>query len=158
MVLNDVIHPHNRKGKIGILVLYRGYVAVDGDSIRFKVWAASRRKTSYYRADRWPTVTLRVQVPSNHILTQNLYYNYHYPKPKYPIIVYLDPLGYCISLTIYVPRLPVQYAFRVRPVQVVMSLCLKARFLSPRYPRKKISFLHACKGSHTPKSIKYPKH
>ena len=25
--------------------------------------------------------TLRVQVPNNHILTQNLYYNYYYPKP-----------------------------------------------------------------------------
>ena len=37
--------------------------------------------------------TLRVQVPNNHILTQNLYYNYYYPKPKYLIIGYLDPLG-----------------------------------------------------------------
>ena len=37
--------------------------------------------------------TLRVQVPNNHILTQNLYYNYNYPKPKYLIIGYLDPLG-----------------------------------------------------------------
>ena len=25
-------------------------------------------------------VTLRVQVPNNHILTQNLYYNFYYPK------------------------------------------------------------------------------
>ena len=38
--------------------------------------------------------TLRVQVPNNHILTQNLYYNYYYPKPKYLIIGYMDPLGY----------------------------------------------------------------
>ena len=40
-------------------------------------------------------LTLRVQVPDNHILTQNLYYNYnyYYPKPKYLIIGYLDPLG-----------------------------------------------------------------
>ena len=37
--------------------------------------------------------TLRVQVPNNHILTQNLYYNYYYPKPKYLIIGYMDPLG-----------------------------------------------------------------
>ena len=37
--------------------------------------------------------TLRVQVPNNSILTQNLYYNYYYPKPKYLIIGYLDPLG-----------------------------------------------------------------
>ena len=36
---------------------------------------------------------LRVQVPNNHILTQNLYYNYYYPKPKYLIIGYMDPLG-----------------------------------------------------------------
>ena len=36
---------------------------------------------------------LRVQVPNNHILTQNLYYNYYYPNPKYPIIGYMDPLG-----------------------------------------------------------------
>ena len=39
------------------------------------------------------SLTLRVQVPNNHILTQNLYYNYYYPKPKYQIIGYLDPLG-----------------------------------------------------------------
>ena len=38
-------------------------------------------------------ITLRVQVPSNHILTQNLYYNYYCPKPKYQIIGYMDPLG-----------------------------------------------------------------
>ena len=37
--------------------------------------------------------TLRVQVPNNHVLTQNLYYNSYYPKPKYLIIGYLDPLG-----------------------------------------------------------------
>ena len=39
------------------------------------------------------SVTLRVQVLNNHILTQNQYYNYYYPKPKYPIIGYMDPLG-----------------------------------------------------------------
>ena len=38
--------------------------------------------------------TLRVQVPNNHILTKNLYYNYYYPNPKYVIIGYMDPLGY----------------------------------------------------------------
>ena len=32
-------------------------------------------------------------VPNNHILTQNLYYNYYYPNPKYLIIGYMDPLG-----------------------------------------------------------------
>ena len=38
-------------------------------------------------------VTLRVQVPNIHILAQNLYYNYHYPNPKYLIVGHLDPLG-----------------------------------------------------------------
>ena len=33
------------------------------------------------------------QVPNSHILTQNLYYKYYYPKPKYLIIGYLDPLN-----------------------------------------------------------------
>ena len=37
--------------------------------------------------------TLRVQVPNHDILTQNLYHNYYYPKPKYLVIGYLDPLG-----------------------------------------------------------------
>ena len=37
--------------------------------------------------------TLRVQVPYNHILAQNLYYKYYYPKLKYLIIGYMDPLG-----------------------------------------------------------------
>ena len=36
---------------------------------------------------------LRVQVPNNHILTQNLCHNHYYPKTKYLIIGYLDPLG-----------------------------------------------------------------
>ena len=35
--------------------------------------------------------TLRVQVPNNHILAQNLYYNYYYQYPKYLIIGSLDP-------------------------------------------------------------------
>ena len=34
--------------------------------------------------------TLRVQVPNNHILTPNLFYNYYYPNPKYPNIGYMD--------------------------------------------------------------------
>ena len=42
-------------------------------------------------AQRCPE-TLRVQVPTNHILTKNVYYNYYYRKPKYLIIGYL-PLG-----------------------------------------------------------------
>ena len=39
------------------------------------------------------TRTLRVQVPNNHILAQNQYYNYYYPKPKYLVIGYMDSLG-----------------------------------------------------------------
>ena len=43
---------------------------------------------------RYPNnLTLRVQVPNNHICTQNLYYNSYYVKPKYLIIGYMDPLG-----------------------------------------------------------------
>ena len=42
--------------------------------------------------------TLRVQVPNNHILTQNHYYNSYYPNPKYLIIGYMDPLGYVNSV------------------------------------------------------------
>ena len=38
-------------------------------------------------------MTLRVQVPSNHILTPNLYHNSRYPKPKYLTMGYLDPEG-----------------------------------------------------------------
>ena len=48
----------------------------------------------YLRARQNPHYhTLRLQVANNHILTQNLYYNYYDPKPKYLIIGYLDPLG-----------------------------------------------------------------
>ena len=42
-------------------------------------------------------LTLRVQVPNNHnILTQNLYQNYYDPNPKYPIVAYMDFLGYIL--------------------------------------------------------------
>ena len=37
---------------------------------------------------------LRVQVSNNHILTPNLYYNYHYPNPKYQKYWVHGPLGY----------------------------------------------------------------
>ena len=46
-----------------------------------------------YRLQFRCSLTLRVQVPNNYILTQNLYYSYYYPNPKYPIIGYMDPLG-----------------------------------------------------------------
>ena len=45
------------------------------------------------RAFATASVTLRVQVLNNHMLTQNQFYNYFYPKPKYLIIGYMDPLG-----------------------------------------------------------------
>ena len=45
---------------------------------------------------------LRVQVPNNHILTQNQYYTYYYPKPKNLIIGYMDP----INLNLMYPYIP----------------------------------------------------
>ena len=47
-------------------------------------------------------LSLRVQVPSNHILTQDLYYSSYYPKPKYLIIGYMDPLNREYR---YIPRI-----------------------------------------------------
>ena len=44
--------------------------------------------------------SLRVTVPNNHILTQNLYYNYYYPNPKYLIIGYMDTKPY---ISLYTP-------------------------------------------------------
>ena len=38
-------------------------------------------------------LSLRVQVPNNHTLAQNLYYDFYYAKHKYLIIGYLDRLG-----------------------------------------------------------------
>ena len=50
----------------------------------------------YYHGKYLEAITLRVQVPNNHILTQNLCHNFYYQKPKYLIIWYMDPLGYVI--------------------------------------------------------------
>ena len=36
-------------------------------------------------------MALRVQVPNDHILAQNLHQNHYYPKPKYLMIGYMDP-------------------------------------------------------------------
>ena len=36
-------------------------------------------------------------VHNSHMLTQNLYNNYYYPKPKYELIGYWDPLGPCLA-------------------------------------------------------------
>ena len=41
--------------------------------------------------------SLRVQVPNDPILTQNLHYNYYYPNPEHLIIGYMDPLGFIPS-------------------------------------------------------------
>ena len=46
-----------------------------------------------------------VQVPNIYILTQNLYYNYYYPKPKYPIFGYLDPFKVTNSVDDIIPKL-----------------------------------------------------
>ena len=43
---------------------------------------------------------------NNHILTQDLYYNYYYLTPKYLIIGYMDLLGYIMQgSNICTPRL-----------------------------------------------------
>ena len=43
-------------------------------------------------------LTLRVQVPNNHILTQNLFYNHYYQNPEYQIVGYMDPKGLASSV------------------------------------------------------------
>ena len=55
-----------------------------------QAWNTRRGPNKEY----WPLVTLRVQVPNNHILTQILYYNCYYPNPKYLVIGHMDPLAY----------------------------------------------------------------
>ena len=40
---------------------------------------------------------LRAKIANNHIVTPNLYYNSHYPKPKNLIIGYLDPHRVALS-------------------------------------------------------------
>ena len=49
-------------------------------------------------------LTLRVQVANYHILTQNLYHNSYYRKPKYLINGYMDPLGYMKSVACMTPH------------------------------------------------------
>ena len=63
--------------------------------------------TYNFRVQDSECTTLRVQVPNNQILTQNLSYNYYYPKPKYLIIGYhwtLNPKPH-IPLYIYISHL-----------------------------------------------------
>ena len=45
-------------------------------------------------------MTLRVQVPNNHILAQNMHYKYYCPNPKYLIIGSMDPKPY---ISLYIP-------------------------------------------------------
>ena len=54
-----------------------------------------QHSTRHSQDGRFSKVTLapRVQVPNHPLLTQNLYYNYVYPKPTYLILGYMDPLG-----------------------------------------------------------------
>ena len=79
---------------LGVMRNNEGSALRDGglQSLQAAIGASTSRS-----ALAWGTklldVTLRVQVPNNHILTQNQYYNYYYPKPKYLIIGYMDPLG-----------------------------------------------------------------
>ena len=58
-------------------------------SLLFSSYSSKRRVLTKERTE-W---SLRVQVLNNYILAQNLYYNYYYPKAKYLIIGYMDPLG-----------------------------------------------------------------
>ena len=81
-----------------------------------------------------PPVSLRVQVPNNHILTQNLYYNCSYPKPKYP-----NPKAYIpLCIPIHPPLKGPNYwvlgpsGYEVsRKVSGVQSLDCQAKKLKP---------------------------
>ena len=50
---------------------------------------------------KYISLYIYIQVPNIHILTRNLRFNYHYPKTKYLIIGYLDPLGMYIYIYIH---------------------------------------------------------
>ena len=57
------------------------------------VYLGVSQNQGYLIRDLGDPKTLRVQVPNNHILPQNLYYNYYYPRTRYLIVGYMDPLG-----------------------------------------------------------------
>ena len=67
----------------------------NGHSDELPVWTLNEMNLNFSSVVNYKA--LRVQVPNNHIPTPNLYYSYYYPKPKYLIIGYLDPLGRGIS-------------------------------------------------------------
>ena len=57
--------------------------------------------------------TLKVQVPNNHAHTQNLYYNYYYPDPKYLIIGYMEVeelLGYTSDESVHSNQISVPHS------------------------------------------------
>ena len=69
-------------------------------SLRFRIFFETLLPQVAYAIDPYSSssaqcvvacLTLRVQVPNNHILNQNLHQNYYYQNPKYLIIGYLDP-------------------------------------------------------------------
>ena len=75
-------------------ILVRSWKVVDLGLILSLI--ANKYKSTRIPARSWKVhccISLRVQVPNNHIPTQNLYYRYYYPNPKYLIIGYMDPLG-----------------------------------------------------------------
>ena len=61
------------------------------------------------------SIPQRVQVPNNHILTQNLYYTPYYPTRKYLIIGYLDLLG---SLPTTSTLLDCRFRFRLEAFEL----------------------------------------
>ena len=73
----------------------------------------------------------RVQVPNNHILTQNLYQSHYYPNPKYLIIEYMDPLGCSTRKFPKLRELEVMQNFSSQPlppwrytIRKLLPLCL----------------------------------
>ena len=75
-------------------VLFDDWRVAYRDRKRIQRKIALQRKHESLRGLPTPVqLSLRVQVYNNHILTQKVYYSYYYPKPKYLIIGYMDPLG-----------------------------------------------------------------
>ena len=56
-----------------------------------KLQVASRPYDPPSMVDFIKGLTITVQVFNNHILTQDLRYNYYYQSFKYPVIGYMDP-------------------------------------------------------------------
>ena len=74
-------------------VVYRGYIGI----------MEKNKTTTWFNRGGKRHPSLRVQVPNNHIRTQNMYYNDYYPKPKYLIMEYLIPKLY---ISLYIPIYP----------------------------------------------------